>query len=188
MGLGCWFLGFLPIQGSLFPAGKRVLPDPGDGILFPVCGLGERGGEWGTDPSWPQSHYQSPAPSHTSHLPCSIPLSSLKLLGGCYRDALEPRLPNLASMPLPAGWALHIHLLDSPSLRPECEWGGHGPRTCYSHLAPTPFLMLAPCASCLKPMSPPNYLLLQALADLSLCNLCGLSRRSVAESTVLGTE
>lgn len=164
-----------------------MLPDPGDGILFPVCGLGERAGEWGKDPSWPQSHCQSPAPSCTSHSPCSIPFIPRAPWGLLWRCP-ETQTPKPGIHAFLVGWALHTHLLGSPSLRPECERGSHGPRMCCSHQTPMPFLLMAPCTYCLRPTSPLAHLLLQALADPSFCDLWGVSSGSVAESTVLGTQ
>lgn len=35
-----------------------MFPEAGDGLLLPVHGLGERGGEWRLRPSWPQASSQ----------------------------------------------------------------------------------------------------------------------------------
>lgn len=85
-----------------------MLPDPGDGLLLPVRGLGERRGEWDTYPSWPHPLLTVPA------IHPALPLTPPEPLRVLWAFRITPRLPNHAEPSHPPG---------SPSLSPECEWG-----------------------------------------------------------------
>lgn len=149
-GAGGGLPGPLGPRPPLLPAGERVFPGPGDGLLLPIRGLGKRGGKWGL------RAMTDSLPQQTSCSLCSALPPPPEPLGGDpgLQDQTQTPKPGICT---PACWPSSAHPTSVAALPlAECEQGWRSPK-CFL----TPGLQVLPWAgpfpslSKANPQSPP---------------------------------